>query len=472
MHRCFWAAGSNLRFLVVVFVLSVFTLSSCGSSTPNCTDEKTVGLVKNIFCNSLEQTAASWFMNKSLVNNIMTADQISVTMIRTVAYDKKIGKYTCDAVIEAKIPEAIAEVASSPFFKASVSQSAGAGSVEIDGGVVKSEIRYTSQITDDKKQHLVELRGHKSIVDVVVTLGLMGAMYASKPQTQAAAPKTPQQESPTPASDVPPLQGHVNDYAGVLSETVKASMTAKLANLEETDSTQVRVLTVATIGKDDIDKFSLKVANAWGLGQKGLNNGVLVVLAQKEHRIRIKVGRGFEGKLTDLVSAKIIDDVMIPKLKVNDFDGGIADGVDQIVKIVKGAYSSTNRVHAQARTEAEIQKDLIKAIKIAISVYQKEGMAGLIVQTKNCYANVKQNGFYCVYLDLASRHIDQLMVAGTAELGMTFPKTVFFDDELFGSRIATVFRKANMDMETSNTYLRMVTPVINKLVEDNLLRKK
>lgn len=94
MHRCFWAATSNLRFLVVVFVLAVFTLSSCGSITPNCTDEKTVGLVKNIFYNSLEQTAASWGLNKSLVNNMMTADKISVTMIRTAAYDKKIGKYT------------------------------------------------------------------------------------------------------------------------------------------------------------------------------------------------------------------------------------------------------------------------------------------------------------------------------------------------------------------------------------------
>ncbi len=196
MHRCFWATTSNLKFLVVIFVLSVSTLSSCGSSTPNCTDEKTVGLVKNIFYNSIEQTAASWGLNKALVNNMMTTDKISVTMIRTAAHDKTIGKYTCDAVIEAKIPETIEKMASSPFFKASMSQSVGTGSVEIGGGIVKSDIHYTSQLTDDKKQHLVELRGHEPIVDVVVLLSLTGPfMGVSGHQTQAAAPKTPQQQA-------------------------------------------------------------------------------------------------------------------------------------------------------------------------------------------------------------------------------------------------------------------------------------
>jgi hypothetical protein len=129
---------------------------------------------------------------------MMTDDQISVTGIRTAAYDKKTGKCTCDAVIEAKIPETMAEVANSPLFKASMSQNAGAGSVEIDGGVVKSDIHYTSQMTDDKKQHLVELYGHKPIVDFVVSLSFANlVMGASRPQAQAGAPKTPQQETTT-----------------------------------------------------------------------------------------------------------------------------------------------------------------------------------------------------------------------------------------------------------------------------------
>jgi hypothetical protein len=129
-------------------------------------------------------------------------------------------------------------------------------------------------------------------------------------------------------------------------------------------------------------------------------------------------------------------------------------------------------VHAQARTEAEIQKDLIKAAKTAVKVYRNNGILGLIAKTQDCYDNAGKYEFYCVYLDLASRRIDKIIRATAAIEGINFPKTEFFDDELFGSRVAPVFIKANMDMERSNEYLRLLTPVINKLVEDNLLRNK
>jgi hypothetical protein len=129
-------------------------------------------------------------------------------------------------------------------------------------------------------------------------------------------------------------------------------------------------------------------------------------------------------------------------------------------------------VHAQARTKAEIQEDLIKATKTAVAVYRNNGMLGLIGKTKDCYGNVKINKFYCVYLDLASRRIDQLMIAAAAREGINIQKTEFFDDELFMSRVVPVFIKANMDREGSKEYLDLLTPIINKLVEDNMLRKK
>lgn len=124
--------------------------------------------------------------------------------------------------------------------------------------------------------------------------------------------------------------------------------------------------------------------------------------------------------------------------------------------------------HAYARTEAEVQQDLIKAATTAVTVFKEDGMSGLIEKTQTCYDNANENGFYCFYFDLAARHIDQIAVAGAVQQGMKFPKTPFFDDDLFGSRAALLFQKANMDMKTSNDYLNSVTPVINKLVEDNL----
>ncbi len=125
-----------------------------------------------------------------------------------------------------------------------------------------------------------------------------------------------------------------------------------------------------------------------------------------------------------------------------------------------------------ARTGDDIQKDLNKAAKTSVEIYNKSGMAGLIGETEKCYVNSKINKFYCVYFDLASRHIDQIMVEAAAKQGMTFPKTEFFDDELFGSRIGPVFANANMDMDKSNKYLQKMTPLVNKMVENYIYRKK
>jgi len=98
-------------------------------------------------------------------------------------------------------------------------------------------------------------------------------------------------------------------------------------------------------------------------------------------------------------------------------------------------------------------------------------MSGLIIATQDCYKKLDKYKFYCVYLDLASRHIDQIMVEGAAQQGMSFPKTEFFDDEQFLQRVGEVFLKADMDMDRSNKYLATITPIINKLVEDNLRGK-
>ncbi len=94
-------------------------------------------------------------------------------------------------------------------------------------------------------------------------------------------------------------------------------------------------------------------------------------------------------------------------------------------------------------------------------------MVGLIAQTSECYANNRQNRFYCLYLDLASRKIDQIFVDA-----MGWPATEFFSDAEFGPRIIPVLVEAGMDMDAANAYLRTVTPVINKLVLERIVGKK
>lgn len=150
------------------------------------------------------------------------------------------------------------------------------------------------------------------------------------------------------ALSVPPLTSHVNDYAGMISKETAATLEQDLARLEQTDSTQVVVLTIPSLEDEDMEGFSIKVAEAWKVGQKGVDNGVILLVAKNDRKVRIEVGRGLEGKLTDLVSGRIVRDGIIPEFKAGDYDSGIRNGVDAIIEVVKGEYHGRDR--APART--------------------------------------------------------------------------------------------------------------------------
>lgn len=140
--------------------------------------------------------------------------------------------------------------------------------------------------------------------------------------------------------DIPPLKGRVNDYAGILSPAVIQQLDARLASFERSDSTQIVVLTVPTMGGEDLDGYSIRVAEAWRIGQKGVDNGAILLVAKQEHKVRIEVGRGLEDRLTDLVSGRIIRNDIVPRFKSGDFDGGVVAGVNDIMAVVRGEYTS------------------------------------------------------------------------------------------------------------------------------------
>jgi len=140
------------------------------------------------------------------------------------------------------------------------------------------------------------------------------------------------------ALDVPPLRGRVNDLAGLLSPDVTRRLEEKLAAFEASDSTQVVVLTVPSLEGDTIEGFSIKTAQKWGIGQKGKDNGALVVVSKGDREVRIEVGRGLEGSLTDALSGRIIDNVITPEFKKGDFNAGLEQGVDKVIAAVRGEY--------------------------------------------------------------------------------------------------------------------------------------
>ncbi len=138
------------------------------------------------------------------------------------------------------------------------------------------------------------------------------------------------------ALEVPYLAGRVNDQAGLLDDAFESQLDEQLRQLEDGTGAQVVVLTVPSLEGDPIEDFSMRVAETWKLGQKGVDNGVLIVIARDERRVRIEVGYGLEPVLTDALSGRIIDSLMTPKFRAGDFDGGVADAVGAIATAIRG----------------------------------------------------------------------------------------------------------------------------------------
>jgi uncharacterized protein len=154
---------------------------------------------------------------------------------------------------------------------------------------------------------------------------------------------------PLMALDVPDLKGRVNDYANMLSPGVTAALEAKLADFEKSDSTQIVVLTIPTLRGELLEEFSMKVAERWKIGQKKLDNGVILLIVKEDRKMRIEVGYGHEGRLTDLRSGRIIDDIIRPPFKAGDYDKGITDGVDAIIGAVRGEYTAIDSPPASTK---------------------------------------------------------------------------------------------------------------------------
>lgn len=142
------------------------------------------------------------------------------------------------------------------------------------------------------------------------------------------------------ALDVPQLTGRINDYARILSPTATAALEQKLAGFEQEQSTQVVVLTVPSLQGDDIEQFAIRVADQWKVGQKGKDNGVILILAQAERKVRIEVGMGLQGVLPDITAGRIIRDVMRPHLRSGNFDRGVEAGIEAIMAATRGEFTA------------------------------------------------------------------------------------------------------------------------------------
>jgi len=128
----------------------------------------------------------------------------------------------------------------------------------------------------------------------------------------------------------------VVDEANILDQATRAALAQKLADLEAKTTDQLVVVTLKSLQGTSIEDFGYQLGRHWRIGQKDKNNGVLLIVVPSERRVRIEVGYGLEGTLTDAVSRLIIENGIVPRFRANDFAGGITRGVDDIISVLTG----------------------------------------------------------------------------------------------------------------------------------------
>jgi uncharacterized protein len=160
----------------------------------------------------------------------------------------------------------------------------------------------------------------------------------------------------------PALTGRVVDMAGLLSPSAKASLEAELAAFEAKSSDQVVVATIPGLNGAVLEEYANGLFRHWQLGQAQENNGVLLLIARDDRKMRIEVGYGLEGTLTDAISRLIIEDVIVPSFRAGDFEGGITQGARFIVKVLSG-----DMAELEARAKRNPPEDIGESIDWVIT---------------------------------------------------------------------------------------------------------
>src|SRR6476620_2211060 len=137
------------------------------------------------------------------------------------------------------------------------------------------------------------------------------------------------------AQNFPKPTGRVNDFAEVIDASTEAEIDRRLDLLEQNTTSEIAVATVKSLGDMSVEEYGNRLFKAWGVGQAKQDNGVLVLVAPNERKIRIEVGYGLEGVLPDGLAGQVIRDDFTPRFKANDYSGGIRDGVNHLVQVVE-----------------------------------------------------------------------------------------------------------------------------------------
>jgi len=155
------------------------------------------------------------------------------------------------------------------------------------------------------------------------------------------------------AADIPKFSAPVVDKANILSANVESALNQSLESFRRASGPQVAILTVSSTGNQSIEDFSIDVARKWGLGDKTRDDGVLLVIAFDDRRLRFETGSGIEGELTDVEAGRIIDGIIAPQLKAGNPDAAVLDGASAVVSELSAAPGETVTIDAAATSDAQ-----------------------------------------------------------------------------------------------------------------------
>lgn len=176
---------------------------------------------------------------------------------------------------------------------------------------------------------------------------------------------------------VPPLQGRVVDLTAVLTPAQSQSLDATLSAFENKSGSQIVVLMVPSTLPEAIEQYSIRVAEAWKIGRSRVDDGVILLIAKDDHKLRIEVGRGLEGAIPDMVAKRVIREVIAPHFLNGDFNGGISDGVASLMKLIEGEALPPADAHVRENPKSgrglPPEEFLIMALVLVVFVHQALG---------------------------------------------------------------------------------------------------
>ncbi|MBO9674598.1 MAG: TPM domain-containing protein [Sphingobacteriaceae bacterium] len=168
----------------------------------------------------------------------------------------------------------------------------------------------------------------------------------------------------------------VNDYANVLPADQKQALESKLVAFNDSSSTQIAIAILKSVGDYDINEYAVELGRKWGVGQKGKNNGIMIVVAVGDRKISIQTGYGLEGALPDIYAKRIIDDDIKPNFRAGNYYAGLDEATTSIIKYVRGEYKNDNPKVSKSKGGGSGSIIIIIIIVIVIIIIMRRGGGG------------------------------------------------------------------------------------------------